>query len=72
MKKFAKLFAVALMFVLVTGSGGKKITCTYSESDSYHGKAYQKTVREYNGNGIGIVKYTIYNEQTYNQRYYLL
>lgn len=69
MKKYAKIFAVALMFVLVTGCGGKKITCTYSESDSYHGKAYQKIVREYNSNGIGIVKYTTYNEQSYNQRY---
>lgn len=69
MKKFAKLFVVALMFVLVTGCGGKKITCTYSESDSYHGKSYQKIVREYADNGIGVVKYTIYSEQTYNQKY---
>ena len=78
MKKFAKLFVVALMFVLVTGCGGKKITCTYTTSDSYYGKDNnyneavtldKKIVREYADNGIGVVKYTIYSEQTYNQKY---
>ena len=68
MKKFAKVFAIALMFVLVTGCG-KKITCTYTTSDSYYGKDTQKQVREYASNGVGIVKLTQTDTRTYSKKY---
>ena len=68
MKKFAKIFAIALMFVLVTGCG-KKITCTYTSSDSFYGKDTKKVVREYASNGVGIVKYTETETMSYSKKY---
>lgn len=67
MKKYIML-SVLILILLLTGCGEKKLTCSYSSSDSYHGsdEIFAKYIFDKNGK---IDKYIINEKMTYNDKY---
>lgn len=51
MNKMLKIAAVASIGLLLTGCGGKKITCSHTSSDSYYGEESEKLVYEFDKEG---------------------
>ena len=51
MNKMLKIAAVASIGLLLTGCGGKKITCTHTSTDSYYGEESEKLVYEFDKEG---------------------
>ena len=69
MKRSAKILMVASVSLLITGCGGKKMTCEYSRSDSYSGKEVQKITYDFTKDGKKLNKVTNYREATYTDKY---
>lgn len=67
MKKY-NLLGVIVLLLIVTGCGERKLMCSYSSSDSYHGSDEVFTKYTFDKNGK-VKKYVINEKMTYNDKY---
>lgn len=58
MNKYIKYAAIAVIGITLTGCGGKKLTCTYSESSSFQGEEKQHITYDFDKDGKNVEKYT--------------
>ena len=70
MNKYIKFAAVACIGFALTGcGGGKKISCTRTEEDSFEGKSTEKITYEFSKDGNSIEKYIEESSVKFTDKY---
>ena len=68
MNKYIKCAAIATIGLALTGCGGKKLTCSYSESSSFKGEQNQQLTYVFSKDGKSIEKYTEVSSVNYTEK----
>lgn len=68
MNKYIKYAAIATIGLALTGCGGKKLTCSYSESSSFTGEQTQQNTYVYDKDGKNLQKYTEVKSAKYTEK----